>query len=152
MFDCDVKEIIKKLSWNFPENIQQEAIDNIVNLCIKENINLYDFFMETDKSSWLNYCKVVEVIGNPKNVTAIPALLILLQDTNWPGSMEALSLLMKAKKEDLIPCVEKAILTAFDEKDFIWLIGIKTLADNLGLKESEFVERSTFQLLDFADY
>ena len=152
MNNCCIREMVKKLSWTLPESIQEEAIDGLVDLCIVKDVNLYDIFRETDKSTWINYCIVVEEVGSPKNVTAIPALLILLKDTNWPGSMEALSLLLKFRKEDLVPSVEKAIRAAFDEKDFIWLAGIKILVEKFGLTEDEFAESSICNLLDFADY
>ena len=79
MNDCYTREMIKKLSWTLPENIQKEAIDGLIDLCIVNDVNLYDIFRETDKSAWINYCRVVEEVGSSKNVTAIPALLVLFK-------------------------------------------------------------------------
>ena len=114
------------LSWHYPQKDQDWAI--------KYLIDNADSFSEEDigslldrgcKDSFLNTVKVFSGIGYPKISKAIPSLLMLFQDTNWPGSSEAMDLLCTLSPEAYISDLNNTIKEALDTDDECWVYGIE---------------------------
>jgi len=147
-----LQKSINNLDWEKSINEQEEAIQNVIQLFYQMNVDLYDLYKKIHKHSWENYCKIVEKIGYPQNHSAIPALFLLLQDLNWPGSENALLILSSIGKDILITDIEKFIKEAFNSSDFMWLGGLKILTTRIGVISDDFNDKEIFKLLDFADF
>lgn len=150
--DNILNNLINNLNWNLPLNRQIEAIDSIILMFNQDNIDLYELFEKLGKNSWLNYCQIVKQISYPQNKSAIPALLFLLQDLNWPGSAEAMEILLSIQKEALIPYIQNSIKEAYSDNDFMWLGGLKILVNRLGLTQTDFDDIQLNKLLSLADF
>ena len=146
------KTLVKGLDWNNQLDTQNESIRSLVQSFDHVPLDLYNLFEMLDKYSWENYCRVVNEICYPKNKSAIPALLYLLQDLNWPGSESAMLILTSISKEDLASHVETTINQAYTNNDFMWLGGLKVLARKMNFTPEDFCDGEIFKLLDFADF
>ncbi len=144
-----IKELVNKLSWNYPDDVQKKSISSLVNLGEQYLDSLFDPFR---KDTWENYVKVVGLVGFPANEKAIPSLLWLLMDMNWPGAEAAMDLLSSLKKQTIILEVEKAIIEAYEKEDYMWLYGLKILVDKVKLQQSDFSNEKTYDFLKHADF
>ena len=94
-----INELVSKLSWEYPKEEQQKAI-NQLSVVDEQYFGL--LFNKKLKETWENIVIVIEKIGCPKNKYFIPELLWLLRDVNWPGSMHAIDILLKQNKDVLL--------------------------------------------------
>lgn len=76
------------LDWHLVEETQQEAIEWLVKYIPREQLSLL-LSPHTEKSCWQNAVQVVARIGYTENEAALPHLVELFQDLNWPGAQEA---------------------------------------------------------------
>lgn len=106
---------------------------------------------EEDKSYWKIAAEIIEKIGYPQNSKAIPKLIELFQDFNWPGAQEALNSLLKLEISTLIPYIEDALYKACEEKDYIWIYGIKKLIICKDIKYEDFNRKAAFKILELAE-
>lgn len=144
-----IKELVNKLSWNYPDDVQKKSISSLANLGEQYLDSLFD---PLRKDTWENYVKVVELVGFPENERAIPRLLWLLMDMNWPGAEAAMNLLCSFKRQTIILEVEKVIIEAYEKEDYMWLYGLKTLVDKVKLQQSDFFNKKTYDFLKYADF
>lgn len=144
-----INQLIKNLSWELPEDKQLNAIQKLLEIEPEKCHLLLNHML---KSTWENATLVIEKIGYPRNKTAIPSLLWLLQDLNWPGVDKAFTILTRIDKCDLIPLIEDAIEKAYVEKDYMWLGGIKRFLNSSGINENHFFNKDIYKLLKYADF
>ena len=78
---------MRALDWHLAEETQQEAIEWLVKYIPREQLSLL-FSPHTEKSCWQNAVQVVARIGYTENEAALPHLVELFQDLNWPGAQE----------------------------------------------------------------
>jgi len=149
MDNFEINQLIKNLSWDLPEDTQLNAIQKLLEI-EPENCNL--LLNPMLKATWENATLVIEKIGYPRNKAAIPSLLELFQDLNWPGVEKAFTILSQVDKCDLIPLIEDAIMKAYVEKDYIWLAGIKEFLRSSGINENHFYKKDIYKLLLYADF
>lgn len=72
-----------QLDWHLPEETQEAAIAWLIEHMPREQLSLL-FSPYTEKSCWQNAVQVVVAIGYPENEVALPHLVELFQDLNWP--------------------------------------------------------------------
>ena len=87
-----------------------------------------------------------------KRIEYIPFLIEFLQDVNWPVFRYTISSLMSYKKTDLVPFVEQALWTAYRDDDEMWISGIAILIEDKNIKESDFENPKTYDLLKYRDF
>jgi hypothetical protein len=142
-------KLVENLDWSLPKEIQQNAMDQL----IKIDPNKCDLLMqEMMKPTWHNSTLVIKEIGYPLNKKAIPTLLFLLQDLNWPGVKTAFEILQAVDKSYLVPLLEQNIEEAFNEEDYMWLGGIKYFVISSKIMRNDFQNPGIYDLLRYSDY
>lgn len=144
-----IKELVSKLSWEYSQEEQNKAVDELSDMEEKYFALLFNRNM---KETWENAVLVIDKIGVPKNEFFTPELLWLLQDVNWPGSMHAIDVLLKQNKDVVIPKLEQIIKEAYQQEDYMWLGGLKMLVKKGNYNKINFVDGNTFSLLEFSDF
>ena len=143
-----INELIDNLDWNKPEYVQQEVIKELLEIDVE---TVLISFMESPKSTWPNFMKIIKKIGFPQAQIFIPELLKILQDINWPGSHEAIEIILLSDLKATIPLIENAVSEAYKEGDFMWLGGLKFLIENEKF-DSSALSFKTKELLTYADF
>ena len=149
MVEIEIKDLVSKLSWEYPKEEQQKAINQ---LSVVDERYFGLLFNKNLKETWENVVVVIEKIGCPKNEFFIPKLLWLLQDVNWPGSMHAIDILLKQNKDVVIPKLEQTIKEAYQQEDYMWLGGLKLLVEKGNYNEMNYIDENTLSLLEFSDF
>ena len=149
MNEIEIKDLVSKLSWEYPKEEQNKAIEQ---LSIVDEQYFYLLFNKNLKETWENIVIVIEKIGFPKNEYFIPELLWLLQDVNWPGSMHSIDILLKQNKDVVIPKLEQTINEAYQQEDYMWLGGLKLLVEKGNYNEMNYIDENTLSLLEFSDF
>ena len=144
----DLSEAITHLNWNSSESKQKEAVDFLSKV---DTTTLFGIFHQLNKSEWKNYITVVSKINFPDNLPLLPLILELLQDINWPGAIEAIDLISAICSPEVLGLVEKTILKAYQQKDFMWLGGLRILNQKL-ISNGHIISPSASNLLEFADF
>ena len=144
-----VRTSIKNLNWTLPTNIQQNAIRDLLNI---DDDNVAMLIDPNQKYTWENATLVIEQIGYPKNSKALPGLLWLLQDINWPGALKAIEILKSTDKLVILPLVEQTIIKAYEDEDYMWLGGIKRLIEEAKYTINDFSNVETYKLLNYSDF
>jgi len=134
--------------------------------CLQENEQaayamMRDMLMEDDyyllipaggKHTWCSTVKLIEAVGYPQNKKALPSLLLLLQDLNWPDAKEGMHVLKSAGKEAVMPLLEAAIKSAAAFGDTVWLAWIKHFMEFAHICEGDFANHDAFTLLQYAEW
>lgn len=145
----EIYKLVEDLSWEKPQEIQLNALEKLQS--IDDEYTPY-LIPEEGKYCWENAVKVLYKIGYPRNRLAIPRLIWLLQDFNWPGVSSAIELLQKIDKNIILPYIEDALIKAHAQEDYMWIGGIKRLIGILGILKNDFKSSNIIQILDLADW
>jgi len=146
----EIVSLVCKLHWDMPEDVQKNAIKTI-----KEEVdeNDYDLLILSGYIfTWPNVVGILKEVGYPKNKKALPSLILLLQDLNWPGAREGMSVLKEADKSYLIPILEVAIEEAYNTNDGNWLAWIKEFLEFAEINRIDFINCKVYDLLEYADW
>lgn len=135
------------LNWHNPEYQIERIINSAIIAVKKAELDLNALFDISYKESWLNYSRLVKELGYPENKHAIPSLLKLMQDINWPGVTEAVDILGSMPKIDIVPEIEKTIKRAYKETDYQWIYGLEYLVEMLNLAPADFESSDVFDML-----
>lgn len=104
-----IKELINDLSWDKPKEVQLSALEKLEAIGDEET----RYLIQGDgKYCWENAVKVLHKIGYPRNRLAIPRLIWLLKDMNWPGVISAIETLQRIDIKTIIPFIEDALREA----------------------------------------
>ena len=146
----EIVSLVQKLSCILPMDVQEKAISTLI--CILGE-NDYDLLIIAGhKYTWLNTIKILSMAKYPKNQKALPSLLLLFQDLNWPGAIEGMHVLIKADKNILIPMIETAIESAFNSEDYMWLAGLKYFVEFAQITKDDFNEHNIHKMLEYAKW
>lgn len=141
-------ELVKKLDWNLSLEVQKAAFDELMK---GELDNVSVIIQPYMKPTWENAVKLIDELGYPKNKEALPQLIWLLSDINWPGALKAIDILKTIDKNVLEPLIIDAIDKAYKEQDTMWIAGINRLIIESGLQEL-FADESICSKLAIADF
>ena len=153
MQDDKITTFVNMLHWNLQESE--------VNSIIRRKIDLIDasdydmLLLAGQKHTWSNTVKFIAAAGYPKNKKALPSLVLLLQDLNWPGANDGMRVLKAAHMKDStvsIPILEAAIESAFIDNDTIWLAWIKHFLKYAQIDRSCFINHDIYDLLKHAEW
>lgn len=137
-----LKQYQSQLHWHLPEETQQQAVT-----WLTENMprgELVRIFTPFDKACLQNGVKVVEAIGYPANKAALPSLVELFQDINWPGALEVIDYFKTLEKSIVIPYIEAGGQQAMDDQDDQWLWFLYDVCDRLNIERHDFQNASIF--------
>ncbi|KMY54356.1 hypothetical protein AC623_10795 [Bacillus sp. FJAT-27231] len=126
-----IEELIRDLSWNHSQEVQNMAIEKLSNLSGKDVILIAKHSDVCSKECWQNASVVLKQIGYPKNQEALPYLMDWFQDDNWSGVSTITELLKEIDPIVLKPHIEKAMLRVKEENDEDWALGILKFLDEL---------------------
>lgn len=96
-----IKEYVGQLSWDQPEETQQRAIRALSALAPDERRWVLNSMR---KDTWENTVQVIANAGYPGNQAVLPDLFWLLQDLNWPGSAQTMTLLASLEERFCSRC------------------------------------------------
>ena len=145
----EIISLVNKLNWNFPEYEQKDAIKILKNIVHEDDYDL--LIISGHKYTWPNTVEILKEAGYPKNRKALPSLILLLQDINWPGAREGMSVLKESDKKVLIPMLEIAIEEAYNTNDVEWLTWIKEFLEFAEINKADFVNCEVYGLLKHAN-
>lgn len=143
----EINELLDKLSLSNPKSMREEALNKLVRIS-DEEIPL--LIQDTGKAYWYRAVTIINEIGSPRNHVAIPRLIWLLQDLNWPGAQMAFEILEKIDKTAIIPYIESALIEANSEEDYEWIAGIKELITSKNISKVDFMQKQVCQILSQA--
>lgn len=87
------------------------------------------------------------ILGNLINILIKlpnPQLIEVLQDLNWPGSMDSVEFLSSLPIEKYIENLEYSLEKTIKEKDEDWLFGIFYLIDKAHIKDNHFKRKDIY--------
>ena len=146
----EIISLVCKLHWDMPESVQKDTIKTIREKVDEDDYDL--LILSGYIFTWPNIIEILKEVGYPKNRKALPSLILLLQDLNWPGAREGMSVLKEADKNYLIPVLEVAIEEAHNTSDGNWLAWIKEFLDFAEINKMDFVNCNVYDLLKCADW
>jgi len=124
--DEKVKKLLSSLNWHRPQAEQDFAVQELIDYK-DEIINI--FISDTQKEQWHNAIRIIEKLDESYQIKAVPQMLLLLMDLNWPGAMPALEIMKKLDIENIKPYIAEALRRADKENDTIWIAWIKKLIE-----------------------
>lgn len=145
----EVERLINNLSWDLPEKVQLSSIKSLMEI---DNEYIPLLIQDNKKNCWNNAVKVIDNMGYPRNKLALPRLIWLMQDMNWPGVPMAIEILKGIDKKVIIPSIEGALSKAAEDKDYMWMGGIHRLINELNISEDDFNQKEIYQFLKLADW
>ncbi|WP_230456698.1 DUF5071 domain-containing protein [Leptospira santarosai] len=113
----EIFQHLQNLDWNLPEDIQKNAITNLLK-CTDEEIE--SLILPLTKWHWENASIVLENIDPKRLEKYTEKILLWLQDRNWPGSERILRILKKIDKKCIINSLLHSIDVAKRSNDTIW--------------------------------
>lgn len=142
--DEEILYYVYNLNWLLPKENQEIAIDFLTNLPTdKVDIILPKY----GKECWENGVHVIKKMGYPKNKKALPKLARLLQDRNWPGSLEAIEIFRELGKEIAIPYIESECISAAKQQDIDWLEHLFFACNSLNYNEDDFEHKDVYRIM-----
>lgn len=145
----EIISLVSKLHWGMPEEVQKYAIKMIENTVNEDDYDLLIISGHTFTRP--NIVEILKDAGYPKNRKALPSLILLLQDLNWPGAVEGMSVMKDAGKSALVPMLEIAIEEAHNTNDEDWLGWIKQFLEFAEINKSDFVNCEVYDLLEHVE-
>lgn len=144
-----INMLLDDLAWTKPKEIRENAMSKLIKL---DDDQIPLLIQEYGKTHWHNAVDVIKNIGYPRNIVAIPRLIWLLQDFNWPGVKTAMEMLEGIDTGIIIPHIEEALKKAANNGDFMWIGGIKRLVERLKIVKGDFSEKEVYDILELADW
>ncbi|MGG3943126.1 hypothetical protein ABEV54_17005 [Peribacillus psychrosaccharolyticus] len=133
---------VYNLNWLLPENIQQRSMETL-NQLSPDKVDLV--IPKYNQNCWHNAVSVLKQIGYPRNKKALPKLARLLQDRNWPGSLEAIEIFRDLGKKISVSYIERECEEALKEKDYCWLEHLEYASDSLNIGKEDFNKLASFE-------
>lgn len=140
--DEEILYYVFNLNWLLPKEIQEESIATLSQI----SPDKVDFLIpKYGKECWENGVSILKKIGYPKNKKALPKLARLLQDRNWPGSLEAIEIFKSLDKKISTPYIEKECEEALQCNDVDWLEHLYFACSSLDLTKEDFFNKNTYE-------
>ena len=146
----DIISLVCKLHWDMSEDVQNCAIETIKETVSEDDYDL--LILSGYIFTWPNVVKILKEAGYPKNIKALPSLILLLQDINWPGAVEGMSVMRGADRKVLVPMLEIAIEEAHSTNDEDWMSCIKRFLDFAEIDKSDFGNKEMYSLVEHVEW
>ena len=152
----EIDQLLSMERYNIYANkeIKNSDMKIILSELAKENDLLKFFKLKKCKNKicWKNFIEIIKGLEISQQEQLIPFLFECLQDPNWPIFEQAISELKKIGRDKITKYVELYLKKAYKEEDYMWIGGIKCLVENIGIKQSDFIDRDLFRLLEYSDF
>lgn len=140
--DDEITYYVFHLNWLLPKETQEEAI-SVLSQISADKVDL--LIPKYGKECWENGVFILRKIGYPRNKKALPQLARLLQDRNWPGSLEAIEIFRNLEQKTSVSYIEKECEEAIQCHDVDWLEHLYFACVSLGLTEEAFCNKNVYQ-------
>lgn len=145
------KELINNLSWDYDDDIQNQAIEELSRLPLSE-INY--LIQPNGKDCWHNAAIVISNIVN-KNKNSIQeeeevlfSLIEWAKDLNWPGALIIVDILTLLDENLVVKIIRKALEMALKDKDICWIDSLKIIVQKCEyIKKENFESDDSFKIL-----
>jgi KaiC/GvpD/RAD55 family RecA-like ATPase len=147
----EVLSLLKDFNYHLPPEVREERKQKL----LADTSYSPSLLLQLDilpKSTWHFVVEIIRELGYPRNRDALPSLVELMQDINWPGADEAMEIIKGIEKEVTVPIIENAIKEAYSEEDYQWLAGIKRMVKRSAIQKEDFSDETIYELLKFADF
>lgn len=124
--------LLQFLSWNLSEDEQEQGIEKLIPYKDKI-INL--LITNTSKHQWKNAVRLIDRLEYPYRVRMVPQLLLLLKDMNWPGAVDAKSIIKNLNPREVNLYIRQALIQADNERDTVWIAWINELIEEMNIKD-----------------
>jgi hypothetical protein len=104
-------------------------------------INEPDYFEKNILDKLIN---ILISLKEPYLMYAIPQLIEVLKDLNWPGSIDSLEFLSILPIEKYIVDLENSMASAIKDNDEDWLFGIFYLIEKVNIKKDHFKRKDIY--------
>ncbi len=131
---------IQQLHWDTPEPLRNEVKEKLKQM--SEN-QMQMLIFPHGKGYWDGAAEVITAIGLPRVQNIMPGVMEWLQDMNWPGSQIIYDFLCHQKKETILPHINKALHTASQQNDEMWLYWMMQLMEEMQIKAEDFTDPET---------
>ncbi len=136
------KELINHLHWNLSQEIQENAIEELSKLSVKE---IRYLIQPKEKAYWHNAAIVIQnilkrnQISNQEEKEILFLMMQWTQDLNWPG-VNIIVDTLKILEVDLVKeMIQESFKVAIEENDECWMDSLESIAEQLGLNERGFL-------------
>ena len=128
----DLQTLLRSLSWYYPEEQQEQAIQKLI-IHKKKYVN--SLITQSSKDQWHNAVRLIGHLDYSDQVQMIPEMLFLLKDMNWPGALDATRIMEGLNPEELKPHISRALIEANKENNIIWITWIKGFIEEIMIQE-----------------
>ncbi|WLR44446.1 hypothetical protein LC087_18865 (plasmid) [Bacillus carboniphilus] len=139
--DEEITYYVYNLNSQLPKETQEEAMEILSQL---NNEKVHLIIPKYGKNCWENGVKILSRMGYPRNKKALPKLAELLQDRNWPGSLDAIEVFRDIGKETSTPYIERECEKALECHDYDWLEHLEFACDSLEINENDFHNKKSY--------
>ncbi len=121
-----IDELLDKLSWNMPADIQSEGVNEA-----REFYSIKCFFQPCDKKHskdvWENCANIIASRTDDEIEPYIVDMFLWLEDMNWPGADTIYNRLLMFKNTEALRYHASRVIAALDAiQEYVWL---STIAD-----------------------
>lgn len=142
------KDIYYETLYNY-KNLSDEEIEENIKILAKDIRYSNKMFTQNVvlKGDWYLAARVLKERGYPMVADVIPEMFEWLQDWNWLGVEEIVSILYTIPKNILIKELEKVTLVAKKRNDTVWLYYLRQFMENKSFKEEDFNDKEIYIIL-----
>ncbi len=140
------KSILESLSWNNDIETQQKGVKQLIE---DESIDINQLIEQADKTCFQNIVLAVSKKNWENQCKAVDGLLILLQDLNWPGSLDGLNILKRLPRDIVLGSLENALEKAIKTFDDMWLSNLNILINHFNYTQKDFANIQIEHVISF---
>lgn len=140
------KSILESLSWNNDIETQQKGVKQLIE---DESIDINQLIEQADKTCFQNIVLAVSQKNWENQYKAVDGLLILLQDLNWPGSLDGLNILKRLPRDIVLGPLENALKKAVKTFDDMWLSNLNILINHFNYTQKDFANIQIEHVISF---
>ncbi|GFZ91571.1 hypothetical protein GCM10008018_42300 [Paenibacillus marchantiophytorum] len=125
-----ITELLAALNWHRSQEDQDLAVQELIKY--KDEI-IHNLISETSKEQWLNVIRIIDKLDISYQINAVPQMLLLLADLNWPGALPAVEIMKRLEIDSIKYYIEDTLRRADKENDTIWIAWIKYLIEEMNV-------------------